>query len=211
MGKSLRDCVISVDRFWRGVFWALERKTGREFEFRVSGGSEFQSLGPMTEKRSFVKWWSDSMDLERTSESEDLVETECDWTHERLLYQVDTCRLLNDLWIVYLYVDEDRVCIQFFENWNWKASAQVFFSVGDNDVDWYFEVCLWWQRAKWVLNALQVLVYKIELVRSGIRVQVNCSSQVCWRHCKTLQVLWLQIRGRRWRIRRNCLWNVGND
>ena len=35
----LKRCVLS-----------LERKVGKEFEFRVSGGSEFQSRGPMTEK-----------------------------------------------------------------------------------------------------------------------------------------------------------------
>ena len=35
----MKRCVLS-----------LERKVGKEFEFRVSGGSEFQSRGPMTEK-----------------------------------------------------------------------------------------------------------------------------------------------------------------
>ena len=45
MGKSLggnailKRCVLS-----------LERNIDREDEFRVSGGSEFQSRGPMTEK-----------------------------------------------------------------------------------------------------------------------------------------------------------------
>ena len=44
MGKSLwRECNFEE------VFLSLERKTGREFEFRVSGGSDFQSRGPMTE------------------------------------------------------------------------------------------------------------------------------------------------------------------
>ena len=48
MGKSLgrernlKRCVLS-----------LERNIGREDEFRVSGGSEFQSRGPMTEKALF--------------------------------------------------------------------------------------------------------------------------------------------------------------
>ena len=68
----LKRCVLS-----------LERKTGREFEFRVSGGSEFQSRGPMTENALLP---SDDLTygMERTSESEDLVETECDG-NERLL------------------------------------------------------------------------------------------------------------------------------
>ena len=62
----------------------LERKTGREFEFRVSEGSEFQSRGPMTEKARLP---SDDLTYgmeKKTSESEDLVETECDG-NERLL------------------------------------------------------------------------------------------------------------------------------
>ena len=68
----MKRCVLS-----------LERKTGREFEFRVSGGSEFQSRGPMTENALLP---SDDLTygMERTSESEDLVETECDG-NERLL------------------------------------------------------------------------------------------------------------------------------
>ena len=68
----LKRCVLS-----------LERKTGREFEFRVSGGSEFQSRGPMTENALLP---SDDLTygMERTSESEDLVETECDG-NEKLL------------------------------------------------------------------------------------------------------------------------------
>ena len=78
MGKSLggnailKRCVLS-----------LERRVGREFEFRVSGGSEFQSRGPMTEKALLP---SDDLTygMERTSESEDLVEKECDG-NERLL------------------------------------------------------------------------------------------------------------------------------
>ena len=60
-----------------------ERKIGREDVFRVSGGSEFQSRGPMTEKAILP---SDDLTygIERTSESEDRVETECDG-NERLL------------------------------------------------------------------------------------------------------------------------------
>ena len=61
----------------------MERKIGKEDEYRVSGGSEFQRRGPMTDKALLP-----SVDLtygmERTSESEDLVETECDG-NERIL------------------------------------------------------------------------------------------------------------------------------
>ena len=64
----MKRCVLS-----------LERNIGKEDEFRVSGGSEFQSRGPMTEKALFPR---DDLTygygMERTSESEDLVETECD-------------------------------------------------------------------------------------------------------------------------------------
>ena len=42
---------------------SLKRNTGREDEFRVSVGSEFQSPGPMTEKtvlpsddRTYIEW-----------------------------------------------------------------------------------------------------------------------------------------------------------
>ena len=68
----MKRCVLS-----------LERNIGREDEFRVSGGSEFQSRGPMTEKALLP---SDDLTygMERTNESEDRVETECDG-NERLL------------------------------------------------------------------------------------------------------------------------------
>ena len=61
----------------------LDRNICREDEFRVSGGSEFQRRGPMTEKARLP---SDdrSYGMERTSESKDRVETECDG-NERLL------------------------------------------------------------------------------------------------------------------------------
>ena len=78
MGKSLgRECNFEE------VCFELERNIGKEDEFRVSGGSEFQSRGPMTEKALLP---SDDLTygMERTSESEDLVETECDG-NERLL------------------------------------------------------------------------------------------------------------------------------
>ena len=67
----MKRCVLS-----------LERNIGKEDEFRVSGGSEFQSCGPVTEKALLP---SDDLTygMERTSESEDLVETECDG-NERL-------------------------------------------------------------------------------------------------------------------------------
>ena len=49
---------------------SLERNIGREHEFRVSGGSEFQSRGPITEKALLP---SDDLTygMERKSESED--------------------------------------------------------------------------------------------------------------------------------------------
>ena len=62
---------------------SLERNIGREDEFRVSRGSEFQSLGPMTEK-ALLPSNDRTYGLERTSESEDRVETECDG-NKRLL------------------------------------------------------------------------------------------------------------------------------
>ena len=61
-----------------------ERNIGREDEFRVlSGGSEFQSRGPMTEK-ALLPSDDRTYGMERMSESEDRVETECDG-YERLL------------------------------------------------------------------------------------------------------------------------------
>ena len=51
----------------------LERNSGREDEFRVSGGSEFQSRGPMTEK-TLLPNDDRTYGMERTSESEDRVE-----------------------------------------------------------------------------------------------------------------------------------------
>ena len=61
----------------------LEQNIGKEDEFRVSEGTEFQNSGPMIEKALLPKddW---TYGMERTSESEDLVETECD-ENERLL------------------------------------------------------------------------------------------------------------------------------
>ena len=67
-------------------FSNLKRNIGKEDKFRVSGGSDFQSPGPRTEKALLS---SDDLTygMERTSESEDLVETECDGNenYERLL------------------------------------------------------------------------------------------------------------------------------
>ena len=69
----MKRCVLS-----------LERNIGREDEFRVSGGSsEFQRRGPMTEK-ALLPSDDRTYGMERTSESEDRVETECDG-NERLL------------------------------------------------------------------------------------------------------------------------------
>ena len=61
----------------------LEQNIGSEDEFRVSGGSELQSRGPMTEK-ALLPSDDRTYGMERTSESEDSVETECDG-NERLL------------------------------------------------------------------------------------------------------------------------------
>ena len=68
-------------QFWKGVL-SLERNIDKEDEFRVLGGSEFQSRGPMTEK-ALLPSDDRTYGMERTSESEDLVETECDG-NERL-------------------------------------------------------------------------------------------------------------------------------
>ena len=78
MGKSLER-----ERNFEKGDLSRERKIGREDVFRVSGGSEFQSRGPMTEKALLP---SDDLTygMDRTSESEDRVETECDG-NERLL------------------------------------------------------------------------------------------------------------------------------
>ena len=67
----MKRCVLS-----------LERNIVKENEFRVSGGSELQIRGPMTEK---VLLPSDDViyGMERMSESADLVETEYDG-NERL-------------------------------------------------------------------------------------------------------------------------------
>ena len=68
----MKRCVLS-----------LERNIGREDEFRVSGGSEFQRRGLMTEK-ALLPSDDRTYGMERTSESEDRVETECEG-NERLL------------------------------------------------------------------------------------------------------------------------------
>ena len=78
MGKSL-----GRERNFEEVCFEPERNIGREDEFRVSGGSEFQSRGPMTEK-ALLPSDDRTYGMERTSESEDRVETECDG-NERLL------------------------------------------------------------------------------------------------------------------------------
>ena len=60
---------------------SLERNIGREDEFRVSEGSEFQRRGPMSEK-ALLPSDDRTYGMERTSESEDRVETD---GNERLL------------------------------------------------------------------------------------------------------------------------------
>ena len=67
----MKRCVLS-----------LERNIGKD-EFRVSGGSEFQCCGSMMEK-TLLPSDDRTYRMERMSESEDLVETECDG-NERLL------------------------------------------------------------------------------------------------------------------------------
>ena len=69
----MKKCVLRLERI----------NIGREDEFRVSGRSEFQSRGPMTEK-ALLPSDDRTYGMERTSESEDLVETEFDGD-ERLL------------------------------------------------------------------------------------------------------------------------------
>ena len=61
----------------------MERNIGKVDKFWVSGGSEIQSRGSMTEK-ALLPSDDRTSGMERTSESEDLVETECDG-NERLL------------------------------------------------------------------------------------------------------------------------------
>ena len=79
MGKSLgSECNFEKVCFEPGTeYWY------REDEFRVSGGSEFQSRGPMTEN-ALLPSDDRTYGIEITSESEDRVETECD-RKERLL------------------------------------------------------------------------------------------------------------------------------
>ena len=69
MGKSLER-----ERNFEEVCFEPGRNIGREDEFRVSGGSEFQSRGPMTEK-ALLPSDDRTYGMERTSESEDRVET----------------------------------------------------------------------------------------------------------------------------------------
>ena len=76
----MKRCVLS-----------LERNIGREDEFRVSGGSEFQRRGPMTEK-ALLPSDDRTYGMERTSESEDRVETECEGNERRTIVKI--CRLL---------------------------------------------------------------------------------------------------------------------
>ena len=78
MGRSLgRDAIL------KRCVLSLEQNIGKEDEFRVSGGSEFQSRGPMT-KKALLPSDDRTYGMETTSESEDLVETVCDG-NERLL------------------------------------------------------------------------------------------------------------------------------
>ena len=62
----MKRCVLS-----------MERNIIREDEFRVSGGCEFHSRGPLT-KEALLPSDDRTYGMERIIESEDLVETECD-------------------------------------------------------------------------------------------------------------------------------------
>ena len=63
---------------------SLERNIGEEDQFRVSGGSEFQSREPVMTENALLSSDDRSSRMERSSESKDLVETEFDG-NERLL------------------------------------------------------------------------------------------------------------------------------
>ena len=70
---------------------SLEENIGKEDDFRVSGGRDFQSRGPMTEK-DLLPSDDHTYGMERRSELEYLVETECEGNqrlHCRDMYVVD--------------------------------------------------------------------------------------------------------------------------
>ena len=90
----------------RCVYASLETNIGRDDEFQVSKGMEFQSMHvQMNEK---VLWPRDVQititEMERRSESDDLVDTECD----RKLLQSYAGRS-----IVSVFMWENGVCNQF--------------------------------------------------------------------------------------------------
>ena len=97
LGTQSREMGKSLGReFWRGVL-NLERNIGKEAKFRVSGGSEFQSYKPMIEK-ALLPSNEHTYGMERTSELEDLVETECDG-NERLLWRNVGCWFVGVLYV----------------------------------------------------------------------------------------------------------------
>ena len=78
MGKRLgRERIFEEVCFESGTKYLLVEKTSFGYQ-----GSEFQSRGPMTEK-ALLPSDDRTYGMERTSESEDRVETECD-VNERL-------------------------------------------------------------------------------------------------------------------------------
>ena len=85
--SNFAEIILCFDRAWNGI---LVKKT------RLSGVSEFHSRRPLTEKAPLP---SDdrTYGMERTSESEDLVETECD-RNERLV-KIMLCRLFICIFI----------------------------------------------------------------------------------------------------------------
>ena len=72
----MKRCVLSLNRI-----------IGKKNEFQISGGSEFQSRGLMTEK-ALLPNDDRTYGMERTSE--DIVETECDG-NQRLLQRYVGC------------------------------------------------------------------------------------------------------------------------
>ena len=55
---------------------SFERNVERDNKLRVSGGREFQSLGAMTEKKALLPRDVRTYGMDRTDESDDLVDRE---------------------------------------------------------------------------------------------------------------------------------------
>ena len=97
MGKSLgRERNFEEVCFESGT---VERNIGREDEFRVSGGSEFQSRGP---EKALLPSDDLTYGMKRTSESEDRVETECDG-NKRCRLLICKCFVCENYYYYYYY------------------------------------------------------------------------------------------------------------